>query len=473
MAFAAAALLPAAVFAAATTPALPAAALRASSAVFYELPAERIAWDREAVAVAARKESTYAQVGLLTYENVVDLLRTAESVYVDDSRMVAGVDRDYQGDRLVRRKSGYALVGAAGNGSILHDVDKRWEPVRKKCAVLTEGYGCGCSASSVITPPASQTLPVHANKHDAFLLQLAGHKRFTLYDTPQDRLLPRRDQAPSRYEAVAGVDAGSGLRVERTLTLGPGDVLFLPRGTRHAADTLQSDTTAHHVTFYLHCAEERSVHEELVHQLVALRAAALPPCRESVKAYVSPAAGYRVTYAAAFQMLVRVLGDELPVLRRSTPGIVGDQQFVRATLVRDVLPLLRDIDALLRVVDGRGVRGTNTADPRIVAWVMSGVEKAAGPVQSAAGANQAVLRTLLDHVADVSGVGERRIDAASDGFFARWAELFADCAATDRAVDRAVEIVSQQRKASVEAHLRHANTHLARHKYLREAPDIW
>ncbi len=87
----------------------------------------------------------------------------------------------------------------------------------------------------------SQGFSLHYDSHDVFVLQLHGEKVWSLYDSPIE--------LPTKSEAF-GMTAVSAGPLERTVTLQPGDVLYIPRGYFHEART--TDTVSLHVTLGVH-----------------------------------------------------------------------------------------------------------------------------------------------------------------------------------------------------------------------------
>ncbi|BAX94560.1 hypothetical protein MSG_04445 [Mycobacterium shigaense] len=81
-----------------------------------------------------------------------------------------------------------------------------------------------------ITPPASQGLPPHYDSHDVLVLQVLGFKEWHLYDRV---VVPPREIQRNKYKVVAIED----LLPPTDLRLDAGDVLYLPRGRYHAAET--------------------------------------------------------------------------------------------------------------------------------------------------------------------------------------------------------------------------------------------
>jgi hypothetical protein len=92
-----------------------------------------------------------------------------------------------------------------------------------------------------LTPRCAQGFVPHWDTHDVFILQFAGTKEWTIYDSPI--ALPTLRQR---------LLAGEWTPVEPTLTatLEPGDLLYMPRGFVHEARS--GDTVSGHVTIALH-----------------------------------------------------------------------------------------------------------------------------------------------------------------------------------------------------------------------------
>jgi hypothetical protein len=105
------------------------------------------------------------------------------------------------------------------------------------CRSLEETLGHPAQANAYYTPRSAQGLPVHHDTHDVFVLQVAGEKRWLVYEPAFE--LPLKDQ---RYKAEWGA-AGEAVQ-DRVLR--PGDMLYLPRGWLHEA--LTSDTDSLHLT---------------------------------------------------------------------------------------------------------------------------------------------------------------------------------------------------------------------------------
>lgn len=127
-------------------------------------------------------------------------------------------------DAEVRR----AHDGGAGESVVVDAVHRTDTDVLRLCRVLEARLGCIVGANAYRTPPESRAFPPHYDTQDVVVLQLAGRKRWRLFDAavPQPT---RRQPCPS-----GGVAPGPA-RWEGVLE--PGDLLHVPRGMVHVAET--------------------------------------------------------------------------------------------------------------------------------------------------------------------------------------------------------------------------------------------
>jgi lysine-specific demethylase/histidyl-hydroxylase NO66 len=101
------------------------------------------------------------------------------------------------------------------------------------CRSLEQTLGHPAQANAYYTPRAAQGLPVHHDTHDVFVLQVAGEKRWLVYEPVFE--LPLKNQ---RYSSELGEP---GKAVEDRV-LRPGNTLYLPRGWLHEAVTSETDS---------------------------------------------------------------------------------------------------------------------------------------------------------------------------------------------------------------------------------------
>jgi len=129
---------------------------------------------------------------------------------------------------------------AGGATIVLQGLHLHHPPLARFCRALEQVLGHPAQANAYSTPRASQGLGVHHDTHDVLCLQVAGEKRWLVYEPVLE--LPLRQQ---RYSAEMG---GPGEAV-LDLVLRPGDTLYLPRGWLHEA--LTSETDSLHLTIGL------------------------------------------------------------------------------------------------------------------------------------------------------------------------------------------------------------------------------
>lgn len=108
----------------------------------------------------------------------------------------------------------------AGATIVLQGLHRSFEPVAHVCRSLEVSLSHPVQANAYLTPPSAQGLNLHADPHDVFAVQTYGVKRWVVH--------PPGDASPW------------------DLQLQPGDVLYLPAGTRHAAQTI--DRPSLHLT---------------------------------------------------------------------------------------------------------------------------------------------------------------------------------------------------------------------------------
>jgi hypothetical protein len=116
---------------------------------------------------------------------------------------------------------------------VLQALHHSWTPLAAYCRSLEASLGHPTQANAYYTPRGSQGLAVHHDTHDVFVLQVAGEKRWLVYEPVFE--LPLKHQ---RYKKEMG---GPGETVLE-LVLRPGDTLYFPRGWLHEALTSNSDS---------------------------------------------------------------------------------------------------------------------------------------------------------------------------------------------------------------------------------------
>ena len=121
----------------------------------------------------------------------------------------------------------------AGATIVVQGLHHWWRPLAVFCRELEAELGQPTQANAYWTPRDSQGLPVHHDTHDVFVLQVAGEKRWLVYEPKVE--LPLRDQ---RYADSMG-EPGEPVH---DVVLRAGDVLYMPRGWLHQAMTSTTDS---------------------------------------------------------------------------------------------------------------------------------------------------------------------------------------------------------------------------------------
>jgi lysine-specific demethylase/histidyl-hydroxylase NO66 len=128
------------------------------------------------------------------------------------------------------------LVGR-GATLVLQGLHRYWPPVTHLCRALEDVLTHPVQANAYLTPPGNRGLDVHHDTHDVLALQLEGEKHWVVHEPAVVAPLPTQPWSADRHEPGP---------LLLDTTLGPGDGLYLPRGTPHAAET--TDAVSLHLT---------------------------------------------------------------------------------------------------------------------------------------------------------------------------------------------------------------------------------
>jgi bifunctional lysine-specific demethylase and histidyl-hydroxylase NO66 len=138
-----------------------------------------------------------------------------------------------------------AVTRRHGEGAtlVLQSLHRNWPPVVRFCRELAAELGHPTQCNAYVTPAGNaQGFAYHHDTHDVFVLQVAGRKRWQVH-TPVVTL-------PTSRQSRVGADLvpdGQPALIDTELL--PGDVLYLPRGYVHAAQT--TDSASVHLTIGL------------------------------------------------------------------------------------------------------------------------------------------------------------------------------------------------------------------------------
>jgi lysine-specific demethylase/histidyl-hydroxylase NO66 len=109
----------------------------------------------------------------------------------------------------------------AGATIVLLGMHRYWPPLARFCRDLEGALGHPTQVNAYVTPPGSRGLAVHQDSHDVFVLQAFGRKQWDVW-APRPLGASKPDDRPAL-----------------SVTLEPGDAMYLPLGTPHAPSTQQ------------------------------------------------------------------------------------------------------------------------------------------------------------------------------------------------------------------------------------------
>jgi bifunctional lysine-specific demethylase and histidyl-hydroxylase NO66 len=131
---------------------------------------------------------------------------------------------------------------------VFQSLHRTWLPLATFCRELDLALGHPTQVNAYITPPGARGLAVHEDSHDVFVLQAFGSKRWQVWPT----------RPGSKGGKVDPAGLGEPLH---NVTMQPGDSMYLPMGTPHAASA--QETVSGHLTIGILTVSWRSVAHDL------------------------------------------------------------------------------------------------------------------------------------------------------------------------------------------------------------------
>lgn len=157
----------------------------------------------------------------------------------------------YVGSRTTRPAALARLV-REGSSIVIHEFQRYSAPVRRTCESLAAKLRTPTRAAVFLTPPEKAGLRVHLDPWEVFAVQITGMKEWVVY--PQQRPVPRLGKKFSRApEGATG----------KTFILHPGDCLYVPAGSPHAARALPGGISIH-ISFGIEPLYWREIIDHLV-----------------------------------------------------------------------------------------------------------------------------------------------------------------------------------------------------------------
>ncbi|UMB67609.1 cupin domain-containing protein [Mycobacterium paraterrae] len=183
--------------------------------------------------------------GLLEGADSVDALLAVFRPHLSLVSLVRGAERKEQ--YVYRRADGAFDVAAIGQDFadgytiVLESVQRYVRPIARLAHAIDVELDFATQVNAYFTPPQSRGFVAHCDDHDALVVQIQGSKIWHLYEGI--------DVAPHRISSQGPVAPGE-LPAPTDVCLKTGDVLYVPRGRVHAAEST-SELSAH-LTVGLH-----------------------------------------------------------------------------------------------------------------------------------------------------------------------------------------------------------------------------
>jgi bifunctional lysine-specific demethylase and histidyl-hydroxylase NO66 len=141
---------------------------------------------------------------------------------------------------------------------VLQGLHRVWPALVEFTSQLSTDLGHPCQVNAYVTPAQSQGFSAHYDTHDVFVLEIAGEKRWQIWEPVLSR--PRAAQPWTDYRTEVEKRASEEPVIDTVLR--PGDALYLPRGFLHSARALGGTTI--HLTVGIHPFTRVDVMEELL-----------------------------------------------------------------------------------------------------------------------------------------------------------------------------------------------------------------
>ena len=122
-----------------------------------------------------------------------------------------------------------------------------WPAVDAVAAALAEAFGARVWPNVYATGAAGTPFGVHFDTHEVLAVQCEGRKEWTVSEVRVDRPLDAAEMEPAVAAALRGRMDEAARRPALCFTVGPGDVVYVPRGQFHGARTPEGRSL--HVTF--------------------------------------------------------------------------------------------------------------------------------------------------------------------------------------------------------------------------------
>jgi hypothetical protein len=242
---------------------------------------------------------------------------------------------------------------ASGATVVLQGLQRWWAPAAHFCRDLELALGHPVQANAYLTPAGAAGLAPHHDTHDVFVLQVAGTKHWVVRQPAIDTPLPRH---------VSDHDLAAAQPVLFEADLGPGDVLYLPRGFVHSAAAQQG------VSLHLTLGVLATTVHDVLRQLVDMAGDDVTFRRSLAPGWPDDDSSATGEVKAAVAELVDWLGgvDPAEVSARLRDRFVANRTPLLDGQLLE-LAALDDVDDDTVVIRRAGTVGSLTVDPPVAA----------------------------------------------------------------------------------------------------------
>ena len=194
-------------------------------------------WEQQPLHIARDDPSYFCD---LVTSASIDLLLSAQDVYFPQVQLTqSGTSipvSDYADTTQKILPTRLLNLHDRGATVIVSQANRLLSPLNAFCRSLQASLGNRCQANVYLSPPGSQGFNPHYDSHDVFILQVSGQKTFRFYAGGQ--VLPLNRQRFDPELATCG-------ELKRSITLNPGDTLYIPRGMMHDALAEGNEASLH------------------------------------------------------------------------------------------------------------------------------------------------------------------------------------------------------------------------------------
>jgi JmjC domain len=286
-------------------------------------------YERQPLLIARSEPCRYA--ALLSLASVDRFLATTSpchpDVFLVDAACKLGAD-DYtlaepEGAGQLDLPRAYELFRSGATISIRR-MHESLPELAALCRAMEKAFSAHFQSNIYLSPPQAQGFGTHFDSHDVFVLQVAGSKVWTLYDTAIE--LPLHGQGFDKAAHQPGPPT-------REIVLRAGDLFYCPRGLFHSARATEEISL--HITLGL----IGKTWADVIAEAVSVACLASPAFRANLPAGFANPDFDRSAASATFHTLVQRFAREAdlaPILEQLAQDFVASRRPDFAGMLQEV-----------------------------------------------------------------------------------------------------------------------------------------